>query len=97
MFAALYEVIVYRKKKLIKKCADIKLYSDRVVLDGNVLPFAEITAASVLGRNKLNIYHDKKVYQLKGSKRFNAIKYVHMYYRYKNVSRGEENEQFLGL
>lgn len=96
-FASLYEVIVYKKKNLIKKCADIKLYSDRVVMDGKEFPFAEITAASVLGRNKLNIYHDKKVYQLKGNKRFNAIKYVHMYYRYKNVNKGEGNEQFLGL
>ncbi|MEE0884701.1 MAG: lysophospholipid acyltransferase family protein [Faecalimonas sp.] len=95
--ASFSEVIVYKNKKLIQENAVVELYGDRILIDGNVFPFTEITAASVLGRNKLNIYHDKKVYQLKGNKRFNAIKYVHMYYRYKNVSRGEEHEQFLGL
>ena len=95
--ASFSEVIVYKNKKMIRKNAVVELYGDRVLIDDNVFPFAEITAASVLGRNKLNIYYDKKVYQLKGSKRFNAIKYVHMYYRYKNVNKGEGNEQFLGL
>ncbi len=95
--ASISEVIVYKNKNLIKKDAVIELYGDRVLIDEKEFPFAEITAVSVLGRNKLNIYHDKKVYQLKGDKRFNAIKYVHMYYRYKNVNKGEENEQFLGL
>lgn len=96
-FASFSEVIVYKHKNLITKNAVVKLYGNRIEIDGKDFPFTEITAASVLGRNKLNIYHDKKVYQLKGNKRFNAIKYVHMYYRYKNVSKGEENEQFLGL
>ena len=95
--ASFSEVIVYKNKKMIRENAVVELYGDRVLIDDNVFPFAEITAASVLGRNKLNIYYDKKVYQLKGSKRFNAIKYVHMYYRYKNVNKGEGNEQFLGL
>ena len=95
--ASFSEVIVYKNKKMIRKNAVVELYGDRVLIDDNVFPFAEITAASVLGRNKLNIYHDKKVYQLKGNKRFNAIKYVHMYYRYRNVNKGEGNEQFLGL
>ena len=95
--ASFSEVIVYKNKKMIRKNAVVELYGDRVLIDDNVFPFAEITAASGLGRNKLNIYYDKKVYQLKGNKRFNAIKYVHMYYRYKNVNKGEGNEQFLGL
>lgn len=95
--ATLSEVIVYKNKNVLKKDADIELYGDHVMIDGRVFPFEEITAVSVLGRNKLNIYHNKKVYQLKGSKRFNAIKYVHMFYHYKNVNKGEEHEQFLGL
>ena len=60
-------------------------------------PFEEISAVSVLGRNKLNIYFDKHVYQVKSDKRFNALKYVNMYYHYKNISKGDTNEQFLGL
>ena len=59
--------------------------------------FDEITACSVLGRNKLNVYHGGKVYQFKGDKRFNGLKFVHTYYRYQNLKKGEENEQFLGL
>ena len=60
-------------------------------------PFSEVTAVSVLGKNKVNIYHDKRVYQLKGSEHFNALKYVNIYYRYKNISRGETDVKFLGL
>ena len=100
--ARIFEVIVYSHKECIRKEAEIKLFGDRVVFDEGtenkkVLLFSEISAASVLGRNKLNIYHDGKVYQLKGSVHFNAIKYVNLYYRYKNITRGEENGKFLGL
>ena len=54
-------------------------------------------AVSVLGRNKLNIYHGERLYQLKGGKRFNALKYVNIYYRSKNMGRGDKSGEFLGL
>lgn len=100
--ARLSEVIVYKKKQLMKESAEIKLYGNRVVVDEGcadeiVFPFEEISAVSVLGRNKLNIYHDKMIYQLKGNPRFNALKYVNMYYHYKNRNKGETNGEFLGL
>lgn len=100
--AKLSEVIVYKRKETLKKEAVIKLYGNRIAIDEDtegavIFPFDEITAISVLGRNKLNIYHDKRVYQLKSDKRFNALKYVNMYYHYKNISKGEGNEEFLGL
>ena len=95
--ARLSEVIVYQKKVVLDKKCPIRLYGDRVELGHRVLPFSEISAAACLGRNKLNIYHGKQVYQLKGGKRFNALKYVNFYFRYKNITRGEENDQFLGL
>lgn len=100
--AALSEVILYRRKQPLRERSEISLYGDRIAVGegtANALtfPYAEITAVSVLGRNKLNIYHDKKVYQLKGSKRFNALKYVNIYFRYKNISRGDVNGKFLGL
>lgn len=96
------EVIVYKNKRPMRKNAKISLYGDRVVFDEDgkdpmIFPFSEVTAAAVLGKNKLNLYHDKKVYQLKGDKRFNALKYVNFYYRYKNICRGDENGKFLGL
>ena len=100
--ASLSEVIVYKRKELRRQEAAIALYGDRVVIDEGkenemVLPFEEVTALAVLGRNKANIYHDGRVWQLKGDKRFNALKYVQLYYRNKNICRGEENAKFLGL
>ncbi len=100
--AKISEVIPYQYKKLFREKAAIALYGDRVVFDEGteqemVLPFAEITALAVLGRNKANIYHGGRVYQLKGGKRFNALKYVNLYFRYKNISKGDEHGKFLGL
>lgn len=100
--ANLSEVIVYERKVPLRENAAVALYGDRVVIDEGrenelVLPFAQISAVSVLGRNKLNIYHDKTVYQFKGDAHFNALKYVNIYYRHKNISRGDINGKFLGL
>ena len=39
----------------------------------------------------------EKVYQMKGDKHFCALKYVQLYHRYKNVKKGDNNVQFLGL
>ena len=98
----LSEVIVYRRKESLCEEATVRLYGDRYVFSGDgmeelTLPFNEVTAVSVLGRNKLNIYHDGHIYQLKSDKRFNALKYVNIYYRWKNIARGDENGKFLGL
>jgi len=95
--ANIYNVIVYKRKNLLHKNAKIQLFGDRVVLNETVVPFEEIRAVSVLGRNKLNIYHGENIYQFKGGKRFNALKYVNIFYRYKNISRGDINGKFLGL
>ena len=100
--ARLSEVIVYQRKNLLREDAAISLYGDRMVLDEGaenelVLPFSEVNAAACLGKNKLNIYHGKMIYQFKGDKRFNALKYVNLIFRYRNIARGEENDQFLGL
>ena len=100
--AKMSEVILNKRKRVLRENAQLCLYGDRLVIDEGredvlTLPFTEVTAVSVLGRNKLNIYHGSMVYQFKGSKRFNALKYVHFYYRHKNIIRGEENGKFLGL
>ncbi|MBQ8350470.1 MAG: 1-acyl-sn-glycerol-3-phosphate acyltransferase [Clostridia bacterium] len=94
---SLSEVIVYKKKLLIEKAAELILYGDKITIGDRTFPFDEVTAVTVLGKNKLNIYHDKRIYQCKGDKRFNALKYVNLYYRYKNISKGDENGKFLGL
>lgn len=100
--ANISEVIVYKNKKLLRKDARIALYGDRIVFDEGcdnemVIAFCNTEAISVLGRNKLNIYYDRHVYQLKGGKRFNALKYVNFCYRYKNIIKGDINGEFLGL
>ncbi len=96
-----YEVIPCKKKKLIAKGLSARLYGDRAEVSGNgyslTLPFDRCSTLTVLGRNKLNAYCGGQVYQFKGSKRFNALKYVHVFYRYKNIKRGNENGKFLGL
>jgi hypothetical protein len=99
--ADLSEVIVYKKKVPLRKGVQLKLYGDRVVIDEGtaqeqVLSFEKVNAMSVLGHNKLNIYYEKHVYQFKGDKRFNAVKYVNFYHHYKNLKKGE-GETFLGL
>lgn len=100
--AMLSEVIVNKHKKRIRKVTQVRLYGDRITMDEAgelplVFPFDEVSAVSVLGRNKLNIYHEKRVYQLKSDKRFNALKYVNIYYRYRNIHKGDIDGKFLGL
>ncbi len=99
--AKVWEVIVFRKKNLLQEQVNLSLYGNRVVLDEGletevVLPFEEVYAVVVLGRNKLNIYHNDRIYQFKGSPRFNALKYVNIYHRNRNLVR-EEESTFLGL
>lgn len=100
--AQLSEVIVYKHKNLLREEVRIALYGDRVVIDegaGNelVFPFADVMAITVLGKNKLNIYYGKQVLQLKSDKRFNALKYVNLFHRYKNVTKEDSDGEFLGL
>ena len=99
--ADVFEVIINKKKVPFRKNVSISLYGDRIVFDQGTddelrLDFADISVVAVLGRNKSNIYYKDKVYQLKGDKRFNALKYVNIYHRHKNIAKGEKL-QFLGM
>lgn len=99
----LREVVPYKKKITLCKSAEMSLYGNCIEIASDTLrldlPFEELQSVAVLGKNKLNIYHKDKIYQIKGAKRFNALKYVHIYHRYKNITKGEANGklQFLGL
>lgn len=94
----LFQVVLYKYKKKIKHHALLSLYGNRIVIDDLCLDFTSISSITVLGKNKLNIYTDNQVYQLKGNKSFNALKYVNIYFHYQNMKKGDENnEQFLGL
>ena len=94
--ARLSLVTPYKNKKLLNKEATVRLYGDRMIIDGREIPFETAGAVVVLGKNKLNVYDGNELLQLKGSKRFNALKYVHFFHRYKNETAGDGNE-FLGL
>ncbi|MBQ8406842.1 MAG: 1-acyl-sn-glycerol-3-phosphate acyltransferase [Clostridia bacterium] len=89
------------KKVCLAKAGKIAIFANKITLsykgESLDLPFDKLSGVSVLGRNKLNIYAEDKLYQLKGNKRFNALKYVNLYYHGKSVMKGEENGQFLGL
>ena len=95
----LFHVILYKYKKKLKNKATLRLYGNRLEIDDSSLNFDNISSITVLGKNKLNIYVNDMVYQIKGNKSFNALKYVNIYFRYHNLQKGEgeNNEQFLGL
>ena len=95
--ARLSQVYASERKKLLKKAATVRLYGDRITVDDRVFRFDTTGAVVVLGKNKLNIYDGKEILQLKGSKRFNALKYVNFFHHYKNEMEGSADGQFLGL
>ena len=99
--AGLYEVIPYKKKNLLCDKAILSLYGDRLEIKtkdaSTTYSFEDLSTVTVLGKNKLNIYAGEHIYQIKGDKRFNALKYVHIYHRYKNIKAGEKDVEFLGL
>ena len=76
------ESIKFQKKK--------KLAGGRVTIDREKLTvsdkngkteylLSEITAMTMVGKKKFNFYYDGKILQVKGNKRFCAIKYVHIF------------------
>ena len=93
----LSRVHAYKYKELLKKDAAVCLYGDRITVDDREFPFDTVGAVVVLGKNKVNIYDGNEILQLKGDKRFNALKYVNFFHNYKNWKAGKTNGQFLGL
>lgn len=95
-------VVINKRKEVIKKGVKIALYGNRIELTGedefkDVFSFDNIRGVTVVGNNKSNLYRDGDVYQIKGGKDLNALKYVHFYHRYKNLSEGNADVEFLGL
>ena len=95
--ANFFEIIIYKTRNLILKDADVLLYGNRIVVGNQEFAFDDISALSVVGRNKLNIYVGKQLFQLKSDEHFNALKYVNVFYRYKNIVGGNPDGEFLGL
>ena len=94
----------YKNKNRLADNVKIYLYGDKISVIGGgeeyIFPFEEIRAITVCGKNKLNLYHGDKVYQITGGERFNALKYVNLTFRYRNIKKaekGEDYERFFGL
>ena len=89
------------KKIILDKDAALFAYSDRFVIDtaekSYTFMYSELSAATVLGRNKMNIYLDKQIFQFKGNKHFNALKYLQLYSKIALEERGEPCGKYLGL
>ena len=96
----LFLVNLYSKKQPLAENVELALYGDRIQMSGGfnqTFHFGEASAITILGKNKLNIYHEDNVYQIQGDKRFNALKYLHLYHRYKNLTTEVQDGSFLGL
>lgn len=99
---AVSEVILYKRKQKMWDMVELLLYGDRIAIrePGKAdMPFYfdDIKVITVLGKNKLNFYYGDKVYQLKGNRRFNALKYVNIFFHYKNTKEGNKDGEFLGI
>lgn len=84
-------------KELMEKDAAICLYGDRIAVGHRQFLFDRIGALTILGKNKLNIYDGGDIYQVKGGPRFNGLKYLNFYHRYKNLTTGDRDGKYLGL
>ena len=84
-------------KDILAKNAGICLYGDRITIADRIFAFSEIRAVTILGKNKLNVYTDDSIFQIKGGKRFNGLKYLNFDHRYINLTTGDHNGKYLGL
>lgn len=93
------ESIYCQNKRMIDAAAKLSIYANRIEIgtqkEKMVLSFCNMTGATVLGRNKLNLYIDGKTYQIAGDKHFNAVKYLNLYHH--GISNKAEGTEFLGL
>lgn len=95
----LYDVVDGKKRVVIEKNSNVLLFSDRYEFtvgdERLVFPFDGITAVTVLGRNKVDVYKDGKIYQLKGDKHFNGLIFTNVYYHYLNETKGDNYDKSL--
>lgn len=76
---------------------EVKGYYNRFEFGNLVYYFDDITAVTNLGRCKVGFYVDGKKYQfIDKDKRYAGIKYMHLFYRYKNLKENN-GSKFLGL
>lgn len=89
------ESVKFKKKKKLKGDG-VYIDKDKLVIYGRkseqTFPLTEITALTMVGKKKFNFYYAGKILQVKGNKRFCAIKYVHIFDGLRNLKDGETKE-----
>lgn len=79
-----------RKKKLAGNRVSID--SEKLVISDKknetVYPLKDITAITMVGKKKFNFYYNDKILQVKGDKRFCAIKYIHIFDGLRQLNAG---------
>ena len=101
--ADVLEVIVLHHRQPLLKNAQIRLFADRLELNGGseqmTLAYDDISAMTCVVGHKLNIFCGSHIYQFKGDPHFNALKYCNIYYHAKFTKETHEDGefQFLGL
>ena len=88
--------LVPGKKIVVRKSAEARLFSDRMEIGDLVFPFDEISAMTVCGKMRMDFYFGEHTYQLTADRRFCGLKYVNLYYHYRNKKEGAE-DGFLGI
>ena len=95
------KVVLYKNKCVLDKKARVELYGNKIVVSGKKISFSfdfdKTEYVTVLGKNKLNIYFDKEVYQIKGGVRFNALRHLNIFHKYKNDMEGGDQNGFFGI
>ena len=98
-------VVVARYKKKLCDRAEIRLYGNLIEINCSpaeklVFDFGGGGSVTALGRNKMNLRFGGNIYQIKGNSRFNPVKYMNLFYRYRNLHVGgnsQNDSEFLGL
>ena len=95
----LREVVLNKEKRdiLVGKLSMSK--QDIILTQGNEkrsFLMSEIYSIALLSQNKVNFYIGNKIFQLKSNKRFNGLKYMHLYHIIRMERTGIKNG-FLGI
>ena len=83
------------KKQVLAEDAEARIFADRLEVGDYTFAYPEVTAMTVCGRKRLDFYLGGKTYQLTAGNTFCALKYVNIYYNYKN--KKENGDGFLGI
>lgn len=88
------------KRKIVIGSGKLILFKDRLEIEINsnkhIFYINDITSVAIFGKNRIQFYHKDNIFQILGSVRFNALKYLNMYHHIKNKIEGTSDE-FLGL